>query len=76
MDVIGNFLQECCIQQPEVSIRIRELFKAYQDWCEENNEHAASERFLSLRLKEMGYEKTRTAEARYWPGIALRTKQS
>jgi putative DNA primase/helicase len=56
MDVIGNFLKECCIQSPGASIRIRELFKAYQDWCDENNEHAVSERFFGLRLKEMGFE--------------------
>jgi putative DNA primase/helicase len=72
MDVMGNFLKECCIQKPGLTIRIRELFKAYQAWCDENNEHACSERFFSLRLKEMGYERTRTAEARYWTGIALR----
>jgi putative DNA primase/helicase len=72
MDVIGNFLKECCIQKPEVSIRIRELFKAYQDWCEENNEHAVSERFFGLRLKEMGLEQGRTSEARFWSGLALR----
>ncbi|MDR1930408.1 MAG: DUF5906 domain-containing protein [Treponema sp.] len=71
MDVIGNFLKECCIQNPGCSIRIRELFKAYQGWCDENNEHACSERFFSLRLKEMGYERTRTAEARYWRGLML-----
>jgi putative DNA primase/helicase len=72
MDVIGNFLKECCVQSPGASIRIRELFKAYQGWCDENNEHACSERFFSLRLKEMGYERTRTADARYWSGLALR----
>ncbi|MDR2094472.1 MAG: DUF5906 domain-containing protein [Treponema sp.] len=71
MDVIGNFLKERCVQKPEVSIRIRELFKAYQEWCDENNEHACSERFFSLRLKEMGYERTRTADARYWCGLGL-----
>jgi putative DNA primase/helicase len=74
MDVIGNFLKECCLQKPEVSIRIRELFKAYQEWCDENNEHAVSERFLSLRLNEMGFERTRTADARYWSGLALLEK--
>jgi putative DNA primase/helicase len=74
MDVIGNFLKECCVRVPGAVIRIRELFKAYQAWCEENNEHACSERFLSLRLKEMGYEKTRTAEARYWCGLGLLSK--
>jgi putative DNA primase/helicase len=72
MDVIGNFLKECCIQKPEVSIRIRELFKAYSDWCDENNEHGVSERFFGLRLKEMGFEQGRTSEARYWCGLGLR----
>jgi putative DNA primase/helicase len=71
MDVIGNFLKECCIQKPEASIRIRELFKAYQDWCDENNEHAVSERFFGLRLKEMGFEQGRTSEARFWSGLSL-----
>jgi len=72
MDVIGNFLKECCTADKDATIRIRELFKAYQDWCDENNEHAVSERFFSLRLKELGYEQGRTAEARYWSGIALK----
>jgi putative DNA primase/helicase len=74
MDVTGNFLKECCVQKPGLTIRIRELFKAYQEWCDENNEHAVSERFFSLRLKEMGFEQGRTSEARYWPGLALREK--
>jgi putative DNA primase/helicase len=74
MDVIGNFLKERCVQTPGASIRIRELFKAYQEWCEENNEHAVSERFLGLRLKEMGFERTRTADARYWSGLNLLSK--
>jgi putative DNA primase/helicase len=74
MDVIGNFIKECCLQKPEGSIRVREFFKAYQEWCEENNEPAVSERFLGLRLKEMGFERTRTADARYWSGLALLEK--
>jgi putative DNA primase/helicase len=72
MDVIGNFLKERCEQQKELTIRIRELYKAYADWCDENKEHAVSERFLSMRLKEMGFEQCRTAEARFWSGIGLR----
>jgi putative DNA primase/helicase len=72
MDVIGNFLKECCVQQPGVTIRIRELFKAYQVWCDENNEHAVSERFFGLHLKEMGFEQGRTSEARFWNGLGLR----
>ena len=72
MDVIGNFLKERCVQGKERMIRIRELYKAYTDWCDDNKEHAVSERFFTMRLKEMGYEQCRTAEARFWSGLGLR----
>ena len=72
MDVIGNFLKERCMQQKELTIRIRELYKAYADWCDDSKEHAVSERFFTMRLKEIGFEQCRTAEARYWSGVGLK----
>jgi putative DNA primase/helicase len=74
MDVIGNFIKERCIQKVGVSIRARELFKCYQQWCDENNEHACSERFLGLRLKETGLEQRRSNDGRYWQGICIRVQ--
>jgi putative DNA primase/helicase len=71
MDVIGNFIKERCAQRPECSIRARELFKVYQDWCEESNERACSERFLGLRLKELGFEQKRLADGRHWRGLGV-----
>jgi len=71
MDVIGNFIKEKCGQKKEMTIPIKKLYKAYSDWCEENNEHAVSERFFTLRLKEMGFEQSRTSTERYWIGIGL-----
>jgi putative DNA primase/helicase len=50
----------------------RTAYKAYADWCDDNKEHAIVERIFSMRLKEMGFEQSRTAEARYWVGLALR----
>jgi putative DNA primase/helicase len=73
MDVIGNFLKERCAQTPGTSIRARELFKCYQDWCDENNERACSERLFGLRLKELGFEQKRTTEGRNWLGIGIIT---
>jgi len=72
MDIIGNFIRERCVQVSGASIRSRELFKCYQDWCDENNERASSERFFGLRLKELGLEQKRNNEGRYWQGIGLR----
>ena len=71
MDVIGNFLKEQCVQKPEFSIRARELFNAYQEWCDENNEHAISMRLFGMRLKELGIPQKRAADARYWEGLGL-----
>jgi putative DNA primase/helicase len=72
MDVIGNFIRERCVQEADCSIRARELFKCYQDWCDDNNEHACSERFLGLRLKELGLEQKRLSDGRYWKGITVK----
>jgi putative DNA primase/helicase len=74
MDVIGNFLKERCIQGPGISMKARELFRCYQEWCDENNERACSERILGLRLKELGLEQKRLGDGRYWQGIILKAE--
>jgi putative DNA primase/helicase len=72
MDVIENFIKEKCDQRKEMTVTIKKLYKAYSDWCEENHEHPVSERFFTLRLKEMGFEQNRTATERFWVGVGLR----
>jgi putative DNA primase/helicase len=72
MDVIGNFLRERCVHGEDGSIKARELFKCYQDWCDDHNEHAVSERFFGLRLKELGVEQKRMNDGRYWQGIRIK----
>ena len=74
MDVIGSFVKDCCAQRPGTIIKVRELYKAYQKWCMENNEHTVSERFLALRLQEIGFERYRTAEARFWRNLGLKRR--
>jgi putative DNA primase/helicase len=72
MDVIGAFIKERCVLGPGCRIRARELFRVYQEWCDENNEHACSERLFGLRLKELGLEQRRMSEGRLWQGIMVR----
>jgi putative DNA primase/helicase len=71
MDIIGGFIKERCMQGEGFSIKARELFRCYQEWCIENNEHASCERLYSLRLKELGLEQKRQKDGRYWQGIQL-----
>ena len=74
MDVIGNFLRERCDHGAGMSVRARELFKCYQDWCGENNEHAVNERFFGLRLKELGLEQRRSNDGRYRQGVQVKAR--
>jgi putative DNA primase/helicase len=64
MDVIGNFLKERCVQKQGASIRAREMFQAYHDWCNESNEMATSERVFGIRMKELGMAQKRTSRKR------------
>jgi putative DNA primase/helicase len=52
------------------------MYKAYSGWCEENNEHPVSERFFTLRLKEMGFGQGRTSMERFWVGVGLKEENS
>jgi phage/plasmid-associated DNA primase len=58
--------------ESNISIWVKELFKIYQGWCKENDEHAINGQFFGLHLKEMGIEQCRTSEAQFWSGLALR----
>jgi putative DNA primase/helicase len=71
MDIIGNFISERCVKEKGIKINIRVFYKAYSEWCGENNEHAISERFFTLRLKEIGFCQCRSATERFWVGIGL-----
>jgi putative DNA primase/helicase len=71
MDIIGNFFKERCVQQSGTSVKARELFRVYQQWCEENNELATSERMFGLRLKELGIAQKRCSDGRYWQDLGI-----
>jgi putative DNA primase/helicase len=71
MDIIGKFLKECCVTREGANIKARELFKVYQDWCEENNERACNERFFGSSLKDLKIQQKRCNDGRYWVGMAL-----
>jgi len=73
MDILGEFLDECCSQEPEQRADNPVLRKEYERWCEENGHHPSSARGLSLQLKERGFANLRNGRTRYWIGIGLKT---
>lgn len=71
-DVIGQFVEECCVIRPRAQVRFKELYAAYVKWCEDSHEAAVNRRQFGDALKERGFEPDRgTGNAPIRKGIGL-----
>ena len=71
-DIIAAFLNDCCVIMPTAKATIRNVYKAYITWCEENGERPVSQRELGSRLVERGFERRRAHGGTWvWQGIGL-----
>jgi putative DNA primase/helicase len=60
MDVLADFLAECCLIKPYARVASSTLYAAYVRWCEGNSEHAFSRTAFALRLQERGFMNRRS----------------
>ena len=78
-DALRDFLNDCCVLRPSLTVSAGGLYKAYGDWCEQNGERALGKKTFTQRLREQnGIEpaaKVPPTWARGFVGIALRTDQ-
>jgi putative DNA primase/helicase len=73
MDVIGAFLEACCIEDKEASVASGDLFKAYKKWAEDNGERELSISVLGRRLVDRGFKSGRlNSKTRGWRGLTLK----
>ena len=72
MDRFGGFFDEICVLEKGATVTAKELYEAYQRWCEANGERARSKKALAMVFLERGFEAFRTKRARCWRGLRLR----
>ncbi len=73
MDIIGQFLEECCDSLPSLDIKAKSLWQAYHGWCEEQGEHTMTSRRFNSQLRERGYEvNIGSGNKTYIHGLALK----
>ena len=73
MDVLGGFLDECCVLSAAAETPSRDLRAAYVKWCEANGENPLSQRVFAGVLKERGLESRKSHGAKVWEGIQFRS---
>ena len=73
MDILSDFLGDCCVQAPDAQVTSADLNKAYEDWCEKNRHRPMSGRGLGLALKERGFvqERQGSKRVRTWQRLGL-----
>jgi len=72
-DVLGAFLNECCILGATVEEEHAALYTAYKEWADRSGEKTESARKFALLLEERGIEKRRgTGGKTIRVGIALK----
>ena len=72
MDRFGGFFDESCVIEDGAMVTAKDLYEAYQKWCEANGERARTKKALAMVLRERGFEAHRTKSARCWRGLRLR----
>jgi putative DNA primase/helicase len=70
MDIIGSFLDDCCIITETATTRASQLYQAYQDWCEDNGERPMSNTRFGRRMGERGFDKVKDTYV-YYLGLGL-----
>jgi putative DNA primase/helicase len=78
-DPLREFVEDCCIVRPGLSLKAAVLWQAYEKWAEENGErHVLNRKKFADRLQALGCEQVmrkfgRAYSERGWVGIGLRT---
>jgi putative DNA primase/helicase len=71
-DVVGLFVEEKCIRDPEGREQPSELYKEYKFWCEEHGHKPVGFANISKEWERLGFESKRSHGKRYWAGVRMR----
>lgn len=72
-DIVGQFLEESCdVANSVLRTSKKELYKHFEQHCEDYGIRPFSQNKLSQLLKERSFEETKQKGERYWLGIAPR----
>jgi putative DNA primase/helicase len=72
MDLLSNFLDECCVSIPDAKVAVNDIHKVYMKWAEENGEYPMKQRAFSSRLQLRGFSKRKsTGNRTFFFGIGL-----
>jgi P4 family phage/plasmid primase-like protien len=78
MDILGEFMRECCIEHPNAQVPSQQLWSEWQKWCAETGEKEGTRQMFGRRLSERGFvnEKAKAGDHKdrvVWYGVGLKS---
>ena len=74
MDILGQFIEECCEVAPQGIVGASELYAAYQAWANKRGERPISQTVMGRMLRERDeYRRARVQGLRVYEGLVLRS---
>jgi putative DNA primase/helicase len=75
MDIVAEFLNDCCILQGSEKVPLGLLFEAYKDWAEKACQDPVGKKIFGNLLRQKGYTQAKSGGVRYWNGLMLKSNQ-
>ena len=73
MDILLGFIEDCCVQENNVTTTVQAMYNAYKLWCDESNEPSETKRKFCTRMRERGFTIGRGAgNVAIFDGVGLR----
>ena len=72
-DIVGNFVDECCVEGPEETTQAAFLYEAFRIWCEEKGMKPLTNTDFGRRMAHK-YPRGRNVRGAFYVGIGLRMK--
>ena len=74
-DILGRWMEECCLQHPNAKALTVDLFNTWKDWAEANGEFIGTQRRFADLLTTRGLQKWRNAVgSRGFQGIGVKDR--
>jgi putative DNA primase/helicase len=71
VDVIGRFIEECCVLESVSRVGVTQLHNAYSDWASQNDIDTIGRKGFTTALLARGFKKDRCSGAIMWSGIRI-----
>jgi len=71
MDVVENFLEDCCAVEPSQKAALGQLFEAFRNWSNQACQDFVGKKAFGNLMRQKGFRQSKSGNVRYWDGVNI-----